>query len=86
VTKKISDIMEGARAEAPGAKGRGKASARKVAEAQVDYSGMQPAQLAAKIRKLEAQMYKHAQDLEFEAAAKVRDEIRRARAQGLIGG
>jgi excinuclease ABC subunit B len=86
VVRRIADIMEGARAEAPGAKGRGKSSARKVAEAAIDYSGMDPGQLAAKIRKLEAQMYKHAQDLEFEAAAKVRDEIRRAKAQGLIGG
>ncbi|MFO0042930.1 MAG: UvrB/UvrC motif-containing protein, partial [Pseudomonadota bacterium] len=33
-----------------------------------------------------AQMYRHAQDLEFEAAARVRDEIRRAKAQGLVGG
>jgi excinuclease ABC subunit B len=30
-------------------------------------------------------MYKHAQDLEFEAAARVRDEIRRIKAQGLLG-
>ena len=37
------------------------------------------------LRKLEAQMYKHAQDLEFEAAARVRDEIRRIKAQGLLG-
>jgi len=29
-------------------------------------------------------MYKHAQNLEFEEAAKVRDEIRRAREQGLL--
>jgi excinuclease ABC subunit B len=86
VVKKIADIMEGARAEAPGAKGKGRGAARKVAEPEVDYSRMEPAQLAAKIRKLEAQMYKHAQDLEFEAAARVRDEIRRAKAQGLVGG
>jgi len=86
VVKKVADIMEGARADAPGAKGRGRAAARKVAEPEVDYSRMDPAQVSAKIRKLEAQMYKHAQDLEFEAAARVRDEIRRARAQGLMGG
>jgi excinuclease ABC subunit B len=85
VIKRVSDIMEGARTEVPGAKGKGKSASRRVAEAQVDYSGMEPSQLAAKIRKLEAQMYKHAQDLEFEAAARVRDEIRRAKAQGLIG-
>jgi excinuclease ABC subunit B len=86
VVKKIADIMEGARAEAPGAKAKGRGAARKVAEPEADYSRMDPAQLAARIRKLEAQMYKHAQDLEFEAAARVRDEIRRAKAQGLLGG
>ena len=38
----------------------------------------------ATIRKLEAQMYKHAQDLEFEEAARVRDEIRRIKTIGLL--
>jgi excinuclease ABC subunit B len=46
---------------------------------------LSPEQIAATIRKLEAQMYKHAQDLEFEDAARVRDEIHRIREQGLIG-
>ncbi len=86
VVKKVADIMEGARSDVPGEKGRSRAAARKVVEPEVDYSRMDPAQVAAKIRKLEAQMYRHAQDLEFEAAARVRDEIRRAKAQGLVGG
>ena len=46
---------------------------------------LSPGEIAATIRKLEAQMYKHAQDLEFEDAARVRDEIHRIREQGLIG-
>jgi excinuclease ABC subunit B len=85
VVKKVADIMEGARAEAPGEK-RGRGGSRKVAEPAVDYASMDPQQLAAKLKKLEAQMYKHAQDLEFEAAAKLRDEVRRVKALGLIGG
>ncbi|HKE46424.1 MAG TPA: UvrB/UvrC motif-containing protein, partial [Rhodanobacteraceae bacterium] len=87
VVKKITDIMEGARAEADGerGRGRGRGAARRVAEPQTDYRTLSPEQVAATIRKLEAQMYKHAQDLEFEDAARVRDEIHRIREQGLIG-
>ena len=88
VVRKISDIMEGARSEAANDKsragGRGK-SDRKVAESALDYSTLSPEQIAARIRKLEAQMYKHAQDLEFEQAARVRDEIHKLRSEGLIG-
>jgi excinuclease ABC subunit B len=45
---------------------------------------MAPEKAIAKIRKLEAQMYKHAQDLEFEEAGRIRDEIQRIRTQALI--
>ncbi len=85
VVKDVADILEGARESPnPGRKSRS-AAARAVAEARIDYSGLDPLALAAKLKKLEAQMYKHAQDLEFEAAARVRDEIRKIKAQGLIG-
>ena len=57
---------------------------RKVAEPAVDYSRMSPQQLSSKLRQLEAQMYKHAQDLEFEDAARLRDEIHRIREQALV--
>ena len=36
-----------------------------------------------RIKKLEEEMYQHARDLEFEAAAKVRDEISRIQNQQL---
>jgi excinuclease ABC subunit B len=88
VVKKITDIMEGARADAEnerGRRGRGGASGRRAAEPAADYRALSPEQIAATIRKLETQMYKHAQDLEFEDAARVRDEIHRIREQGLIG-
>jgi excinuclease ABC subunit B len=88
VVKKITDIMEGARADVDGERrGRGRAAggARRVAEPAADYRVLSPEQIAATIRKLETQMYKHAQDLEFEDAARVRDEIHRIREQGLIG-
>ena len=85
VVRRITDIMEGARAEGASERGRGRGTARKVAEPAADYRALTPEQVAAKIRQLEAQMYKHAQDLEFEDAARLRDEIHRIREQGLIG-
>ncbi|MEO7432307.1 MAG: excinuclease ABC subunit UvrB [Dokdonella sp.] len=85
IVRRINDVMEGAReAEAAKPRGRG-AAARKVAEQQADYRAMSPQQLSTKIRQLEAAMYKHAQDLEFEDAARLRDEIHRAREVGLLG-
>jgi excinuclease ABC subunit B len=44
---------------------------------------MSPEQLMKKAAKLEKQMLKHARDLEFEEAARLRDEIRRIRQEGL---
>ena len=87
IVRKITDIMEGARFDAgsPPTRGRGAAAARKVAEQLADYRLLTPEQIAAKIRQLEAQMYRHAQDLEFEDAARLRDEIHRVREQGLLG-
>ncbi|MEO6690516.1 MAG: excinuclease ABC subunit UvrB, partial [Dokdonella sp.] len=85
IIRKITDIMEGAReSESLKPRGRG-AAARKVAEQMADYRTMTPQQISTKLRQLEAQMYKHAQDLEFEDAARLRDEIHRIREQGLIG-
>jgi excinuclease ABC subunit B len=35
--------------------------------------------MVARLKKLEAQMYKHAQNLEFEDAARVRDQMKHVR-------
>ncbi|MFI4969307.1 MAG: helicase-related protein, partial [Lysobacterales bacterium] len=85
IVRRITDIMEGARFDAASESTRGRGTTRKVAEPAPDYHLLTPQQIAAKIRQLEAQMYKHAQDLEFEDAARLRDEIHRVREQGLIG-
>ncbi|HCG7128131.1 TPA: excinuclease ABC subunit UvrB [Vibrio parahaemolyticus] len=53
----------------------------KVAEASQTYEVMSPQQLEKEISRLEAAMYQHAQDLEFELAAEKRDEIEKLRAQ-----
>jgi excinuclease ABC subunit B len=48
----------------------------RVAEELAEYAGLSPEKLAKKIKQLEKQMYQHAQNLEFEDAARVRDQIR----------
>ena len=44
---------------------------------------MTPSMLAARLRKLEQQMYRHAANLEFEEAARVRDRMHELRDRGL---
>ena len=83
VARPITDILEGAHEEsASRSGGKGKA-ARRVAEVEADYAVLAPAQLAARIKALEQQMYQHARDLEFEDAARVRDRIRQLKEASL---
>nr|WP_010131393.1 excinuclease ABC subunit UvrB [Microbulbifer agarilyticus] len=74
IRKSVADILEGA--VAPGVPARGR---RKVAEKGADYTADQKPltdqQRWARIEALEEQMYNHAKNLEFEDAAKLRDEI-----------
>jgi excinuclease ABC subunit B len=78
VTKAITDIMEGARAY--GAKGkRGNVKGRRVADSPAAYkdsvAAMSPGERSKELKRLEDQMFQHAKNLEFEEAARVRDEI-----------
>jgi len=85
VVRRIADIMEGARSEAGNRRG-GKSSSRgrvAVAEQAADYAGLSTQQAAGVLKKLEAQMYRHAQNLEFEDAARLRDQIHQLREQAL---
>ena len=84
VVRRIADIMEGARSAVPtrGRGGRG-AKAAAVAEQGADYKALSPDQASAMIKKLEAQMYKHAENLEFEDAARLRDQIHQLREKAL---
>jgi excinuclease ABC subunit B len=52
---------------------------QKVAEEKAMYQTMTPRQLTQTLDKLEKQMYQYSSDLEFEQAAKVRDDIERIR-------
>ena len=78
ITKQVTDIMEGARSIIPGSARRGGRKVDTISE----YANLPPAKLAARLKELEARMYKHAEDLEFEEAARLRDELERARQAG----
>ncbi|MFK3841503.1 excinuclease ABC subunit UvrB [Serratia sp. NPDC087055] len=77
LNKKISDILQLGK---PGNRGKGRGKG-KVAENTEQYQNLTPKALDQKIRELEAQMYTHAQNLEFEQAAGLRDEIHQLREQ-----
>nr|VFJ63034.1 MAG: Excinuclease ABC subunit B [Candidatus Kentron sp. DK] len=87
IQKTVTDIMEGARDgglrdnDGMGSPEFG-AAYTGVAEEEVAYQAQSPEQRERLIAKLEARMIKHAEDLEFEEAAAVRDEIRRIQGAG----
>ena len=78
ISKDVRDVMEGARSDAP-RRGR----ARRAAEPRPVYAAMSPEQALQKIQQLEKAMYRHARDLEFEEAARLRDEIQALRQSSL---
>ncbi|MCU7881646.1 MAG: excinuclease ABC subunit UvrB [Candidatus Thiodiazotropha sp. (ex Lucinoma aequizonata)] len=80
ILKSIADIMEGAY---PGGQMSAKHYA-KVAEEEAKYASLLPKQMTRRIQQLEEQMYRHAQDLEFEEAAQVRDQIKGLQDRGLV--
>jgi excinuclease ABC subunit B len=76
IVKQVADIMEAAY-PAPGKR------KRRLAEDGARYDTMTPEQLMKRAAKLEKKMLRHARDLEFEEAARLRDEIRHIREEGL---
>ena len=83
VRREVTDILEGAR-DTPA---RGK-RAQRVAERKGKYRGSQVLNqddLEKQILKLEKQMFGHAKDLEFEEAARLRDQIEELRQQFVRG-
>ncbi len=73
IVKAVQDVMEGARWSEERGRGPG-------ADA---LAALSPEQIVKRIRKLEAEMMKLARNLEFEAAARVRDELVQLRKAGL---
>lgn len=80
IEKAVQDIMEGAYS------GKAISSYRYniVAEQQAEYEALSPVELAKKLKQLEQKMYDHARNLEFEQAAKVRDEWQKLQG-GVLG-
>ncbi len=74
IQKGVMDVMEGARA--PGAAPADRRRMAKGREA-ASVQDLRPEALVRQIKKLEAEMYKKARNLEFEEAARLRDEIER---------
>lgn len=76
IKKSVLDIMEASYV--------GKRN--KVAEKKPSYTHLSPQELTKQINKLEKQMYLHAKNMEFELAAKVRDEYLLLKEQLLLKG
>jgi excinuclease ABC subunit B len=74
ILKAVTDIMEGARSDATALEGKAGSGRARVAVMPVD---LRPEAIVRQIKKLEAEMFKKARNLEFEEAAKLRDDIAR---------
>jgi excinuclease ABC subunit B len=75
ISKSVTDILE---VPIPGSSSlAGSKVQARVAESAAAYGVLKPEQAARIIREMEEQMYVHARQLEFEEAARLRDEIRK---------
>ena len=72
IVKRITDVMDIGEAGHPGARRK---RFDRVAEAAGSYDQLSQKQLNAKLKQMENEMYQHARNLEFEEAARMRDEI-----------
>jgi excinuclease ABC subunit B len=77
IKKAVADILEGAYSNGD------RGALQKVADAAPDYSALTPDQAIRRIKKLEQEMHKHARNLEFEEAARLRDQVLQLRKTSL---
>ena len=82
INKRIADVMEGARSMSPK---RGKGAAKKGKAATPVAVPDNPKALGKLLEQLEKQMLDHAQNLEFEEAAALRDQVIQLKREHLIG-
>jgi excinuclease ABC subunit B len=81
IFKSVTDILE---ISIPGAGGSFAQARAKVAEPAADYKVLNPKQSARMLKQLEDKMYQHAKNLEFEDAARIRDQIRLIQAEMVL--
>ena len=81
VKKNVADILEGAQIPGKKVSNKKRKVAEEAAEYQVNADTLSPKDLAKQIGKLEDKMYEASRNLEFELAAKLRDEIQRLNAK-----
>ena len=72
---------QGARAQ-PRSKKKGERG-RRTRDDAATYDRLSPEQILARVAQLEKKMYQHARDLEFEQAARLRDEVNELRQRSI---
>lgn len=77
IAKAVHDVLEGARSDVS----TNKAHLLKVAEEQAYYTALRPEDLAKRIKQLEREMQNYAKNLQFEEAAKIRDQLKQLKAK-----
>jgi len=82
IVKEVRDVLEAGYGDKHSRK---TVELQKVAEEKARYQAMTPKQFSKTLEQLEKQMYQHSRDLEFEQAAKVRDDIERIKQLAMIG-
>lgn len=79
IIKAVRDIMDDARSLSPA----DRAVALRIAEQTAEYQHMKPRELSKTIAEMEKQMIQHAEMLEFEQAADMRDQIKKLKERAL---
>ena len=80
ISKAVADVMQSGSLPS---EAKAAADAARVADADASYRAMPTDKLMAQVRRLEKRMQAHARDLEFEDAARLRDEIAHLKRIGL---
>ncbi len=81
IYKSVKDILE---IVIPGTDMSQSDSGCQVADSNASYKSLTPKEIAKKVSALEDQMYQHAKNLEFEEAARIRDEIKVLQAEMMV--
>jgi excinuclease ABC subunit B len=83
IRKNVTDVMEGARADTTDFGYKMGKKKRGAEEAAPNLRMLSPAQIVREIKRMEAEMFKRARNLEFEEAARLRDAIEKMKQQEL---